>query len=168
MLRKEVGSGTIRTRGDGEIGIDPDLLTCDAARFESLARAGRPAKAMDLFGGDLLPGFYVDDAPEFERWLDVERLRLRRLAARLCWDLSDEARESGHTAAAARRAREAVELDPFDEAALYRLIELLDELGDRAGAVSAFEHFAFRLADEYAVEPSPETLALVERVRTRK
>jgi DNA-binding SARP family transcriptional activator len=61
-----------------------------------------------------------------------------------------------------------VELDPFDEAGLHRLIELLDELGDRAGAVSAFEHFACRLADEYAVEPSPETLALVERVRTRK
>lgn len=168
VLRREVGSGTIRTRGDGEVGIDPNFLTCDAARFESLARTGRPAEAMDLFGGDLLPGFYVDDAPEFERWLDVERLRLRRLAARLCWDLSDEARESGHVAAAARRAREAVELDPFDEAALHRLIELLDELGDRAGAVSAFEHFACRLADEYAVEPSPETLALVERVRTRK
>jgi len=168
VLRREVGSGTIRTRGDGEVGIDPDLLTCDAARFESLARAGRPAEAMDHFGGDLLPGFYLDDAPEFERWLDVERLRLRRLAARLCWDLSDEAREGGHAAASARRAREAVELDPFDEAALHRLIELLDELGDRAGAVSAFEHFACRLADEYAVDPSPETLAVVERVRARK
>ena len=168
VLRREVGSGTIRTRGDGEVGVDPSLLACDAARFESLARAGRPAEAMDHFGGDLLPGFYVDDAPEFERWLAVERLRLRRLAAQLCWDLSDEARESGNATAAARRAREAVELDPFDEAALHRLIELLDELGDRAGAVSAFEHFAVRLGDEYAVDPSPETLALVERVRTRQ
>ena len=168
VLRREVGSGTIRTRGDGEVGVDPNLLACDAARFESLARAGRPAEAMDHFGGDLLPGFYVDDAPEFERWLAVERLRLRRLAAQLCWDLSDEARESGNAAAASRRAREAVELDPFDEASLHRLIELLDELGDRAGAVSAFEHFAVRLADEYAVDPSPETLALVERVRTRQ
>lgn len=167
VLRREVGSGTIRTRGDGEVGVDPNLLACDAARFESLARAGRPAEAMDHFGGDLLPGFYVDDAPEFERWLEVERLRLRRLAAQLCWDLSDEARESGKATAAARRAREAVELDPFDEAALHRLIELLDELGDRAGAVSTFEHFAARLADEYAVDPSPETLALVARVRTR-
>ena len=168
VLRREVGSETIRTRGDGEVGIDPSRLTCDVARFESLARAGRPAEAMDHFGGDLLPGFYVDDAPEFERWLEVERLRLRRLAARLCWDLSDEAKVSGDSAAAARRAREAVELDPFDESALHRLIQLLDELGDRAGAVSAFEHFALRLADEYAVAPSPETLTLVERVRTRK
>jgi DNA-binding SARP family transcriptional activator len=167
VLRREVGSETIRTRGDGEVGVDPNLLTCDAARFESLARAERPAEAMDLFGGDLLPGFYVDDAPEFERWLEVERLRLRRLAARLCWDLSGEARASGDPAAAVRRAREAVDLDPFDESALHRLVELLDELGDRAGAISAFEHFARRLADEYAVDPSPETLELVERVRTR-
>ncbi len=168
VLRKEIGSEPIRTRGDDEVGVDPEFLVCDAARFESLARAGRPDEAMGHYGGDLLPGFYLDDAPEFERWLAVERVRLRRLAARLCWDLSDQARKGGHTAEAARRAHEAVDLDPFDESALHRLIELLDALGDRAGAVSAFEHFAGRLADEYAVEPSPETVALVERVRTRQ
>ena len=37
-----------------------------------------------------------------------------------------------------------------------------------AGAVAAFEHFALRLAGEYAIDPSPETLALVERVRGRQ
>ena len=167
LLRKAMGSDVIRTRGDGEVGIDPAMMTCDAARFEVLAGAGRAEEAMEHYGGDLLPGFYVDDAPEFERWLDLERVRLRRMAARLCWDLARAAEGEGRTVAATRRAQQAVDLDPFDETALHRLIELLDSAGDRAGALTAFDHFARRLADEYAVEPSPETAALVERVRTR-
>lgn len=168
VLRREVGSETIRTRGDGEVSVDAALMTCDAARFETLAAEGRPAAAMEYYGGDLLPGFYLDDAPEFEEWLAVERVRLRRLAAQLCWTLSQEAEEAGKAADAARRAHRAVDLDPFDEAALHRLIELLDSLGDRAGAVAAFEYFALRLASEFAIDPSPETLALVQRVRNRQ
>ena len=101
---------------------------------------------MEQYGGDLLPGFYVDDAPEFERWLDVERVRLRRLAARLCWDLADEAQQRGDETGAVRRARQAVDLDPFDETGLHRLIDLLDSLGDRAGALASFDYFSRRLA----------------------
>jgi serine/threonine protein kinase len=168
ILRREVGSETIRTRGDGEVGVDPGSMACDAARFESLAREGRPAVAMEHYGGDLLPGFYVDDAPEFERWLAVERVRLRRLAARLCWDLTKLAQRSGDPAETVRRAHQALDLDPFDETAMHRLLELLDSLGDRAGAIGAYEQFARRLAEEYAAEPSPETVAIVDRIRTRR
>ncbi len=168
VLRQEVGSKALRTRGDDEVGIDPAFLVCDVARFESLSRKGDPGGAMLHYGGDLLPGFYLDDAPEFERWLAAERLRLRRLAARCCWDLSETAGEEGDASEAALRARQAVDLDPFDERSLHRLIQLLDSIGDRAGAVAAFEHFARRLSAEYAIEPSPETRALVDRVRTRR
>ena len=167
VLRKEVGSEALQTRGDEEVGTDPAVLACDAARFEILARSGNAAEAMEHYGGDLLPGFYVDDAPEFERWLDVERVRLRRLAARLCWDLVDEAERGGDEMGAVRRARRAADLDPFDETGLHRLIALLDSLGDRAGALASFDHFSRRLAEEYAAEPSPETMRLVQRVRSR-
>lgn len=167
VLRREIGAEALRARGDEEVGIDPSLLACDAARFELLALSGQSAAAMDEYGGDLLPGFYVDDAPEFEHWLAVERVRLRRLAAQLCWNLVEEAAQGGDVPEAARRAHQAVDLDPFDETALHRLIELLDALGDRAGALAAFDYFARRLAEEYAAVPSPETMVLVQRVRSR-
>lgn len=167
VLRKEVSERAIRTRGDGEVGIDSRVLVCDASRFEALARAANPAEAMAEYGGDLLPGFYVDGAPEFERWLDIERVRLRRLAARQCWKLASEAAEAGEAGEATRRAHQALDLDPFDETALQRLIELLDGFGDRAGALAAFDQFCRRLRSEYEAEPSPETLALVASVRSR-
>jgi tetratricopeptide (TPR) repeat protein len=47
-------------------------------------------------------------------------------------------------------------------------MELLSRLGDRAGAVQAFEEFARRLRVEYEVEPAPETLAMITAVRTRQ
>ncbi|MCL7972481.1 MAG: protein kinase, partial [marine benthic group bacterium] len=159
ILRRAIGADAIRTRGDGEVGVDPGVLACDAARFESLSRRD-PRAAVEQYRGDLLPGFYVDDSPEFEHWLSVQRLRLRQLAARAWWQVSDLAMEEGSVSEAGRAARQAVDLDPFDETALHRLIKRLDGLGDRAGALSAFEHFTHRLRDEYAADPSPETVQL--------
>ena len=168
VLRKGIGSSAIRTRGDEEVGLDPAAIESDAARFQALARDGFALEAMQIYGGDLLPGFYLDDAPEFEHWLEVERVRLRRLASDLSWTMAEAARRDGNDAEAARRARKAVELDPFNELGLHRLIELLDTQGDRAGALTAFDHFVSRLTEEYEAEPSPETLALVDRVRSRQ
>ena len=168
VLRKGIGSSAIRTRGDEEVGLDPVAIESDAARFQALARDGFALEAMQIYRGDLLPGFYLDDTPEFEHWLEVERVRLRRLASDLSWTLAEAARRDGNDAEAARRARKAVELDPFNELGLHRLIELLDTQGDRAGALTTFDHFVSRLTEEYEAEPSPETLALVDRVRSRQ
>jgi serine/threonine-protein kinase len=165
VLRRELGADVLRTRGDEEVGLDAASFHSDAARFDALARSGKAEEAMALYTGDLLPGFYLDDTPEFERWLEVARVRFRRKAAELAWSLAESAETDGRKGQAARWARAAVEHDPFDEAALHRLIGLLAEQGDRAGALSAYAHFARRLADEYAAEPSAETRELVERVR---
>jgi hypothetical protein len=56
---------------------------------------------------------------------------------------------------------------PDDESELNRLILFLDELGDRGGALSAFDEFARRLREDYDAAPSPETEALVRRIRNR-
>lgn len=51
-------------------------LSCDAVRFEALAREGRAAEALALYQGELLPGHYGD-------WANDERRRLAALADRL-------------------------------------------------------------------------------------
>ena len=47
-------------------------------QFSQALSAGRPADAVRLYAGLLLDGFHVDDAAEFERWLDGEQVRLAR------------------------------------------------------------------------------------------
>jgi serine/threonine-protein kinase len=167
VLRKALGKDLVEARGDDEIGIRGTAVTCDAREFEREATEGNAKAAMEWYCGDLLPGFYLHDAVEFERWLETERIRLRRMAAICCWQLAEEYETAGDTAHCSIWARRAVDHAPFDEGAVHRLIELLDRIGNRAGAVSAYDHFARRLRNEYAAEPSPETEVLIERVRSR-
>jgi serine/threonine-protein kinase len=131
------------------------------------AEAGRAREALETYRGDLLDGFFISDAPEFEKWLDVERQRLRRLAARAAWSLAEEEEAAGNAEAAADRARQAAGYSLENEAAVRRLVGLLDRVGDRAAAVRAYEAFAQRLRDELGVDPSPETQELVASIRAR-
>lgn len=167
MIRRVLGPGLFADRGDADVEIRADALTCDACEFERLARAGEAERAMEWYRGDFLPGFFLSDALEFEQWLEKERLRLQRLAADCCWQVADAKAAEGRHVSAGGWARRAADLTPFDEGAVHRLIVLLDALGDRGGALRAYDHFARRLLDQYAAEPSPETTALIARVRMR-
>jgi TolB-like protein/DNA-binding SARP family transcriptional activator len=167
-LRTALGKEALPSRGDGEIGIDIRVLSCDAAEFEAAIEADDPARALKLYRGDLLEGFHVSGAGEFERWLEEERVWLRRRAARAAASLAHREEARGEPVAAGHWARRAFALSPDDEGEARNLIELLGRLGDRAGAVQAYEEFARRLRVEFEVEPAPETLATIKAVRTRQ
>src|SRR5207245_10030291 len=68
---------------------------------------------------------------------------------------------------AAQRSRRPLRIAPLDEPALRRLMKTLDRLGDRAGALEAYETFAKRLTAELEADPAPETRALAGAVRER-
>lgn len=167
-LRRAVGRNAVVTRGEEEISVEPTLLRCDAVVFEQAVAAGRYEEAMTAYCGEFLEGLFVSDASvNLERWVDEERARLRNGAAQACWSLADASRIRHDWTAAASRGRQAAALTPNDEGKLRRLIQLLDSLGDRAGAVEVYDRFARQLADEYATEPSAETRATLEAIRCR-
>lgn len=165
FLRHHLGADAIISQGDGRVGLSPDRVACDAAKFEALLSAGQPEEALALYVGELLPGFHVDDAPEFERWLEVERSRLQRRAAEAAWALAGAREREGDPAAAVEWGRRAADFSPADETVLRRLLLLLDRLGDRAAALRAYETFALGLEREYELQPSRETLELVAALR---
>jgi len=168
FLRRSLGEGIIVSRGEEEIGVDRGVLRCDATAFMEACEAGRDAEALDLFQGDFLDGFFVSEAaPELERWVEEERIALRRRAAASAWALADGCRVAGDRADAAALARRAAGFAPADEGALARLIAFLDDLGERSGAIGAYDEFARRLKQEYDVLPAPETQALIESIRHR-
>ncbi|MFW6039497.1 MAG: protein kinase domain-containing protein [Gemmatimonadota bacterium] len=166
VLRGSLGSEALVSRGDDEIGVDPDVLWCDAVAFERALKADRPDVAMELYRGPLLPGFYLTDVIEFEHWLDNERNRLERLATEAAWKLATRSERSGDAATALHWGRRAMEFSPFEESLLRRLIELQLRLGDRAGALNVYDTFARRLREELEAEPTEQTLELIERVRS--
>ncbi len=168
FLRRTLGDGVVVTRGEEEIGLDRAQLTCDAVDFAQTCQTGRVAEAMSLYRGELLEGLFIADAaPELDQWLDGERSRLRRLAAGAAWRIAEDARAAGDRRSATAWGCRAASLSPNDEGELRHLIELLDAVGDRAGAVQAYETFARRLATDLEVEPSTTTQALIQAVRAR-
>jgi DNA-binding SARP family transcriptional activator len=86
-LRQVLGQEVLLSRGSEEIGVSAALWS-DVAAFESAAEAGRHQEALELYRGDLLEGFFIAAAPDFEQWLDAERHRLRLLACRIARELA--------------------------------------------------------------------------------
>jgi DNA-binding SARP family transcriptional activator/tetratricopeptide (TPR) repeat protein/TolB-like protein len=166
-LRRSLGDDAILSRGADEVGVDPQRLWCDVPEFERACAQSATERALALYGGELLPGFHVEGAPEFERWLEARRGELQRRAAAAAWVLANGTEEQGDRGAAVHWAHAAARLAPDDEPALRRLIELLDRVGDRAGALRAYDDFAVRLRDEFEAEPAPATQALIDAVRAR-
>ncbi|MBA2292814.1 MAG: hypothetical protein H0W15_10215 [Gemmatimonadales bacterium] len=164
-LRASLGPDVLVTRGDEEVLVERNHLWCDAAAFEQALDQGRAEAALGLYGGDLLKGFFLSDAPEFEHWVEGERERLRRRAAAAAWALAENDERAANLAGAANWARRAQLLSPDDEAGLRRLLAVLERAGDRAGAVRVYEDFASHLAREYELTPSQETQALVARMK---
>ena len=58
------------------------LVNRESGRLVDWETIGLPAlrKAVNLYQGDFLEGFYVRDAPAFEEWVLLERERLRQMA----------------------------------------------------------------------------------------
>ena len=166
FLRTHVGDAVIRTRGD-EVAIAADSLWCDLVACEAALRDGRLADAVDLYHGEVLAGLHVPSAPEFERWLDAARERVRRETSDAAARCATDAEQAGRLAEAAAWRRRALEIRPDDEAGLRRLLALLDRLGDRAGAIRAYDDFARRLSQDLELTPSAETAALIAGIRSR-
>lgn len=164
-LRQSLGEGVVVTRGDEEVGLDPERFWSDVAAFEDALQREAREQALELYRGDLLQGFFVTGAPEFERWLDGRRDELRERARVAAWELAQAAEAEGSATNAARWARQALRLAPLDEELVRQVIELLARLGDRSGAVREYESFAQRLADELELEPAAETRRTIEALR---
>jgi serine/threonine-protein kinase len=166
-LRRTLGAEVLVTRGTEEVGLAPGAIVCDVTEFLAATQAKDWERALALYPGDLLPGFHLTDAPEFDQWLEEERTRLRALAVRGVGALVDQATAAGDLRAALGFAERALLLAPADETRAESLIRLFDRAGDRAGALAAYDSFTQRLKRDYELAPSPALVQLAEEIRRR-
>ena len=101
VLRRELGE--IFAGAGGEVALDPARVESDVEAFERALREGRRVEAVELYRGPFLDGFYVSDAPDFERWTEGERDRLGRAYAKALEALAGDRDRAGDPAGAAAR-----------------------------------------------------------------
>jgi serine/threonine-protein kinase len=165
-LRTALGAHVFSARGDDEIALAPDAVRCDAVEFAAAVENGRLARALELYRGDFMPGFYLSGCVEFERWIEDERTLARERAAATSWALAVAFEGDHRLTEAGVWARRAVRHAWTDERVLRRAMGLLDRLGDRAGAIKLYDEFSSRLRADLEVEPSSETTALANTIRS--
>src|SRR2546427_5047803 len=67
VVREALGADAVASRGDEEIGLDFDQVSCDVAAFGRAIGGEQFREALDVDRGDLLEGFFIARAPDFER-----------------------------------------------------------------------------------------------------
>ena len=165
LLRRSLGADSIVTRGEEEVALSGAHVACDAVEFERRIADGDDAAALELYGGELLAGFHLDDSIEFEQFLAAERLRLQAAAVSAARRLAERARVADSLPQAARWLQRAVEWAPYDEALRRDLMALLAAGGDRTGALLEHAELSRRLRRDLDIEPAAETDALAAQIR---
>ena len=111
-----------------------------------------------------MDGFFLPDALELERWMEVTRERLECDYARALEALAEERRTCGDAAGAIDAWRRRAALDRYDSRVALRLMESLAAAGNRAGALR-HAHAHIRLVErEYGAQPVPELVTFAERL----
>jgi DNA-binding SARP family transcriptional activator len=166
FLRLSLGNGTIINRsGDDALTLDWDSVWCDALEFEEALATGRRADALDLYQGDLLAGFHVGDAPEFERWLDAERARYAALYAEALEAVAAERERARDFAGANIHWKRLAARDPYNARVALRLMQSLVASGDAAAAVRHARVHAALLQEELGIAPDADITALVQQLQ---
>ena len=164
IIRRTLGAGAVPSAGR-LLRLDPAVVASDVGQFSQALSAGRPADAVRLYAGPLLDGFHVDDAAEFERWLDGERARLVREYGEALKQLATAAESAGAWGEAGGWWARAVEHDPLSSHLALQQVRVLAAMGDRANAIKVAEAHVRRLREEFDLEPDREILATIERIR---
>ncbi|HET6662268.1 MAG TPA: AAA family ATPase, partial [Rubrobacter sp.] len=176
--------GLLLIEGD-LLGVEPTGLELDTEALEAAVSLARretsPATSsaalgrreliarlrgdLDLYRGEFMEGFSIEDAPEFELWVEGERTKWRALFGELCERLSRLETEEGLIPEAIATARLWARHAPLEEAAYRRLMELLSGVGESERALLAYEGFKNTLNRELGMEPSAPLQELAARLR---
>src|SRR5687767_10876983 len=165
-LRKSLGKDALVTAGD-DVRVNSEVIASDVARFEELADAGDLAEAAALYRGPFLDGFFIADAPEFERWVERERDRLARRFASCLEQLATGHESAGEWASAAEEWRRLAAHDPHNSRVALRTMRALDACGDVAGCLRHAQNHQARVRDDLGLESDPAVVELAAGVRSR-
>jgi len=100
-IQRKLLTGRELFLGGKTLRLNPAAIRTDVGEFEDAVDRGDLEAAAAVYGGPFLDGFFLKDAPEFERWAEAQRHRLaRRLCAALV-DLANAAAKRGEQARSA-------------------------------------------------------------------
>jgi DNA-binding SARP family transcriptional activator/Tfp pilus assembly protein PilF len=140
---------------------DDTSFMLDVEEFENLANQATSIpelkKAIEVYGGDLLPNCYDD-------WVMLERQRLHQLFLDTLERLIEQLEAARDYQTAITYTHRLLQHAPLREDTYRRLMRLYALNGDRAGVLRTYHSCATALQKELQVEPSQLTREAYERL----
>ena len=137
----------------------------DVRQFEVLTAEGRLEGALRLWRGELLAGLRLENAPEFEIWLETRREALAYTLRKVQLEVAERLEVKGDWHAALQLNQQVLNADRLQERQHREVMRLQYLLGQREAALAQFEDCKLILLTELGLEPLPETLHLAQQIR---
>ena len=164
FIRKEVGPGVLAGNRTPAVWVDQNLLRSDVAAFSQAQKEGALEASLKLYRGPFLQDFHVPEAPRFGFWVEERRAHFRDTAASAAKELARIAESREDPSRAVRWWRRTLELRPFDQGVLRRIMTLLAESGQRAAALAELTEYQLRAQAGSGAKPSEETMQLASEI----
>jgi DNA-binding SARP family transcriptional activator/predicted ATPase len=165
-LRALAGPHILITRD--EVALDASLpfsLDVDDFTHAITNDANTLQRAVELYQGDFLAGFYVKNALGFEEWALGRQATLKNMALQALHTLVTRHLEREEYAAGINYANRLLAIGPWHEETHRNLMKLLSRSGQRSAALAQYQICRQTLKTELGVEPLAETVALHERIK---
>ncbi|KPL06630.1 hypothetical protein AMJ86_07785 [bacterium SM23_57] len=162
-LRKYVGDyleicqNTIKIKTGSKIYLD-------CFDLETKLVQGQVDQALEIYRGDFLEGFYIQDAIVFEDWRLWEQERLRKIVVSTLQSTISTEIESGNLKHGQNLARQLLKLDDLNEFAHHQYMLSLALVGQRNGALTHYKKYQAILRDSLGIEPSSEIKFLSQQI----
>ena len=146
----------------------PGDLWLDVRAFSDMAATDQMDKltaAVALYRDDFMTGLYLNDCPEFETWLVVERELWRQQVIHLLQILIARHTQTGDYEQGLEFTTRLLALDAWREEAHRQMMRLLAYTDQWSAALAQYKTCRRVLTNELGVEPSTETTTLYEQIR---
>ena len=164
-IRQVIPEGYIKVEGERIGFITNSQYWLDFQEFERLClNSSGPGhlaaleKAVDLYQGDFLAGWYQD-------WSLIEVEKLRSMYIQALFELMVNFQEQGHSKNALEFGLKILLADPLREDVHFLVVKLYAVLGHRQAALQQFENCKNLLQQELGLDPTPEMIALVDQIQ---
>ena len=164
-LRSHLRGALVRESGE-QLALDGRNLEFDALEFESAVKQGRLGNAIELYRGPFAQNLTGAGTPEFDRWLEAERLRIARLAEVTFRRFAGECESKGRWGEMCVAAMRLTDMTPLDEEAHLCLMRGLWLHGDPTAALKHYDSAIELLQRELPTGPSEQISDLADRIRS--
>jgi predicted ATPase/DNA-binding SARP family transcriptional activator len=133
------------------------------ARHDLIARL---QSVVNTYCGDFFEGFTLESSPDFDDWVSIQRQTWHRRMDKIFDRLSELQAENNDTAGAIETVARWLAHHSLNEAAYRRMMLLRLSVGDRTGALRAYEDCQAILERELGVAPGEEIQELYWQIKT--